>query len=255
MATGCRVTTDVSVAEPSPGSGSVAVRVTLDSDALAAVGGLAALRAQLARADLTAAGWSVDGPVATVAGGATIVATHRFENEPDASQLLAQIAGPGRFRLSLGSHDTFWHTEHRLVGRVDLTCDLECFGDSGLAAVTGSALGVDPGSERRSAARDFPFSLEAQLPGGVHAANGQRRGATLVWTPVLGQAIAVSAETETLNTASVVGVAVAGGIVVLAAGGTTLWRRRRRRLPKVGRAVPAPGSDPGSDPEAVTPPS
>ena len=236
------MTTDVSVAESSPGSGSVAVRVTLDATALAAAGGVAGLRSQLAVADLTAAGWSVAGPAAA-AGGATILVTHRFQREADASRLLAEIAGPGRFDLRLTSHDTFWHTEHRLAGSVDLTCDLECFGDSGLAAVTGSALGVDPSSERAAAARDFPFSLTARLPGGVGATNAERRqGATLAWTPVLGTAVAVAAETETLNTASVIGVAAAGGVVVLAAGGSGLWlgrrrRRRRRAAAVLGEAV------------------
>lgn len=243
LAGGCQVATEVTLSEPTAGSGVVTVGVRLDAAALSEVGGLDALRSQLAVSDLIAAGWSVAGPAATAGGGAAVVVSHGFRREADAARLLAEVAGPGRFRLRLVSHRTFWNTDHRLTGGVDLTCGLDCFGDSGLAAATGRVLGVDPSSEQARAAQDFLFSLSARLPGGLQRSNGApERGGGRRWTPVLGRAIAVSAETETLNTAHVVEVAVGGGLVLLLVIGAGAWWliRARRRGRASGEVVTPP---------------
>jgi hypothetical protein len=186
-----------------------------------------------------------------------VSASHRFQGDAEAAQLISEIAGPGRFRIALRSHRTFWYTSQDLSGDVDLTCGIDCFGDSGLSRVTGNPLGVDPGplagAAGQAADSVFTFSLGARLPGQLQTTNAaQRQGALLTWIPTLGRSLPVMAATRSLNQASVVGVAVGGGLLVLATVGFVGWRvRRRRRLRRdAGRGEAGP---PGG--ETVTPPS
>lgn len=234
---GCTVTTTVSVSEPAPGRGTVAVSVKLDRSALAEVGGLEPLRSQLSAGDLRAAGWTVTDPAATPDGGAVVSARHPFTDQADAGRLVADIAGPNALKVTLRRHRTFWHTDYLLTGGVDLTCGLKCFGDSGLQAATGSPVGVDPGALSSSTGEQpasvFLFGLEVQLPGQVQATNAPaREGGTLRWTPVLGRTLTLTARTSALNEGAVIGVAAGGGgalLVLVALAVLLLVRRRRRR--------------------------
>jgi hypothetical protein len=249
---GCRVATSVAVSEPEPGHGSVSVTVTLDSSALAALGGLAALRSQLSAGDLEAAGWSMTGPAPAPGGGAVVSATHGFGPDSEADQLISEIAGPGRFGLVLRSHRTFWYTYYGLSGAVDLRCGLECFGDTGLRAATGSPLGVDPGAVSAAAGSAggsaggsaFTFSVGARLPGRLEATDSPaRQGGVLVWTPQLGRSLTVSARTRTVNQGTVVAVIGAAGVVLVALASwlsVRLVRRRRRRREAVREVVTPP---------------
>lgn len=255
---GCTVATTVSVSEPSPGVGTVAVSVALDRSALAAVGGLAGLRSELSVGDLSAAGWTVTGPTATAAGGAVVMARHPFAHEADVGPLLSEVAGPGVYNVSLRRHRTFWHTYYRLSGGVDLRCGLDCFGDSGLRAATGSPVGVDPGPLAAAAGEQpssvFRFSLQAALPGRIQSTNASaRRGGTLGWTPVLGRALTLAASSSTLNEGAVVTVAGggAGVVLVLVALVVVLFVRRRRRRRRRRRSQAGAG---GAG-ETVTPSS
>ena len=59
---GCQVHTEMADRAAPNGTGTVTVTVTLDHAAVTALGGQAALAAQLQDADLVAAGWAVTGP-------------------------------------------------------------------------------------------------------------------------------------------------------------------------------------------------
>ncbi|HMC38622.1 MAG TPA: hypothetical protein VKI19_03105 [Acidimicrobiales bacterium] len=250
-ATGCGVATHVSVSADRSGHGSVAVSVSLDAAAVDTVGGLARLRSEVAVDDLRRAGWTVTGPAAMGSGGAQVTATHPFGSFAEAGQLLAQVAGPGRFNLVMTAHHTFWRTSYRLTGDVDLRCGIDCFGDQALKAATGSTVGVDPGalSSAGSAAHVFTFVLDATLPGHVKTTEGAtRRGPVLEWDPVLGRQMPLAAASEVVNEQSIVAVA-AGGAVLLIAAAAGLWfgllrrargRHRRRRRWPWRRDRPAP---------------
>ncbi|MBO0729987.1 MAG: hypothetical protein J2P57_12065, partial [Acidimicrobiaceae bacterium] len=90
VATGCQVTTRVAVNAAPNGSGTLAVTVTLDAQAVAAVGTLAR---QLQTSDLTQAGWLVTGPVPSARGSETVTVRHGFSNPAELHTLAAQLAG------------------------------------------------------------------------------------------------------------------------------------------------------------------
>lgn len=293
--TGCRVSTRVTVDERSAGRGTIRVAVTLDRSALAALGGLSALSSDLDVTGLAASGWQVTGPSAGPGDGAVVTASHSFSSDAEAAQLASSLAGTGPassrpFRFTLTNRTTFWHVYSRLSGTVDLTCGLDCFGDSGLKASTGNATGVDPGPllGGQNPAQIFSFNVQAHLPGGTpksNAANqsGASGNRSLEWAPQLGRVTILSAETEGWNQGSVVLVSVLAGVALLAMVGlitTWLWRRRRRgpggaaharrrrwwpiSKPSDPTSGPAPVSQPegvsGTQPErssteTVTPPS
>ncbi len=236
LASGCAVTTRVSLSVDRSGHGTVGVSVTLDRAALQAVGGLGTLQSELAVEDLRAAGWIVTGPRPLTSGGATVSVEHGFDSLQQAGQLISDVAGPGPFHLVLQAHRSFWHTSYRLSGQVDLTCGLACFGDSALKAATGSVVGVDPasvpGAAGQTPADVFGFVVDARLPGRLQATNATAvNGSTLEWTPRLGSALPVVAATQVANGTAVVEVISAAAVVVvgLAAGLWFGWLRGRRR--------------------------
>jgi hypothetical protein len=238
--TGCQVRTQVGVYQAASGRGVVAVSVSLDRSALAAVGGEPALAAQLQSADLRAAGWVVTGPE-TGPGTTTVVsASHAFTTPAQASTLMAELAGSGSpstrpFRLSLTNRHSFWRDETVLQGQVDLRCGVDCFGDSGLTTALGFPTGVNPGALAAAARQQpdqvFSFSVDAHLPGHVVNSNGTTvNGGAVRWTPQLGQQIQLAAVTRAWNTGRIVAARLAAGVVVLLGIGTGVyWLLRRRR--------------------------
>ncbi len=266
-ATGCQVTTQVAVTTAANGSGTLAVAVTLDAQAIAAVGNLAQ---QLQTSDLVQAGWVVAGPVPSVGGSETVTVRHAFSNPAQLQALAAQLAGSGPeasrpFQLELRRTHSFWHSGTELTGSVDLTCGLACFGDQGLQAALGSPLGVNVNplvqQARQQPGQVFRFSMSAALDGHLLTTNApSRSGSVETWTPVLGQKTTVLAVTQSVNTGHVVLVAVlsgAGLIVVLVLLVFLLLRWRRRRRARSAAAVvptsadvPAPAPAPAEVPPA-----
>jgi hypothetical protein len=257
--TGCQVQTRIAVTETGANRGVVQVTVSLDRAALAAVGGSAALAAQLQEADLVAAGWAVTGPAPGPGSSTVVSASHPYTSLPQASALVAELAGGGSpggrpFRLALAHRRTFWHTDTRLTGTVDLTCGVACFGDSGLASALGFPTGVDPRAMAAATGQRpeqvFLFSLDARLRGSTLDSNAVvLPDGSLRWTPRLGQRLQLAAVTRTWNRGHVVGVSVAAGVagvLLLSGAGYWWWRRRRARRSRRARA---------SLREAVSPPS
>lgn len=237
LAAGCGVGTGVDVTVRPNGSGTVGVTVTLDRAALTQVGDLAA---QLQTSDLARAGWTVAGPRPGPDGSEVVSATKAFATPSEAGPDLASLAGSGPassrpFRMVVSRRHSFWHTSVAVSGRVDLTCGVGCFGDAGLGTLTGSNVGVDPGpigaQSGQTAVQALTFSVVVELPGQVRAAPpGVVNGHAVTWKPVLGQALAVAASSQSVNRAAVT-VVIAGAAVVvilLAAIVVVLVRRRRR---------------------------
>ncbi len=218
--------------------------VTLDKAALTAIGGQAALAAQLQDADLEAAGWTVTGPTTGPESSTVISASHPFATPAEASALVGELAGAGPdasrpFRLSLVQHRSFWRTDTTLTGTVDLTCGLDCFGDAGLKGVLGSSVGVNPAPLEAGAGQNpdqvFGFAVSARLAGSVVSSNAaSEQDGTLHWTPRLGQTLELAAVTRSWNDSRIKTFAIIGGVLVIALLGLLglgifRWRRRRRR--------------------------
>ncbi len=240
VAAGCGVATNIDVTVRPDGSGTVGVTVTLDRAAQTQVGDLAS---QLQTSDLAQAGWTVTGPTAGGDGTVVVRATKDFATPAGAGADVAALAGSGPaptrpFRLMVTRRHSLWRTSLAVAGTVDLTCGPGCFGDAGLAKRLGSAVGVDPGSlssaSGQTAAQVLTFSVTVRLPGQVRAtAPGLVNGHDVTWKPVLGQAVALSASSQSVNTVAVTGAFVGAAVVaVLLLLGVILIFRRRRRARK-----------------------
>ena len=91
LATGCRLDVDVAVSMAADGSGTLSLRAVADAELVDAV---PAAIERLLVDDLVDDGWSVDGPTMTDDGGATVVLTHRFDDDTDLTALLQAIGPP-----------------------------------------------------------------------------------------------------------------------------------------------------------------
>lgn len=216
--------------------------VTLDRDAVKAVGGESALAAQFAGSDLAKAGWLVTGPSPGPNSSVVIGARHGYRTLTEETELLEDLAGSGPparrpFQISVAHHSTFWHRYTTVTGSVDLRCGLDCFDDPGLNSLLGSPTGVDASRLEEASGQTpgqvFAFSLQAALPGRVSATNGVTEAGGIVrWNPKLGQLLSLTARSEDWNPAAVglaiglVGAVVIGLIVTLALVLRRWWRRR-----------------------------
>ena len=188
----CQVRTTVTLDVAEDGSGTVAVAVDLDADAVAqlpdldgdGVSDAADLAALVRDDDLVAAGWTVEGPEAGDDGSVRLQATRSFGTPAEADRVLAELTGPsGPLRdLHVTRSESFGRTRFRFEGTADLSGGLEAFGDEGLAAaLEGEALGEDAAAieERldRPLAETFTLEVTAVLA-----------GRSTSWSPRLGDA-------------------------------------------------------------------
>jgi hypothetical protein len=239
VASGCRVSTVVSVDATSGGHGTVTVAVTLDRGAVEELGGESSLSGQLKTADLTAAGWQVDGPRPGPDSSVVISARHPYSSSAEEAAIIESLAGSGPastrpFQLTLNEHDTFWHVYTRLTGKVNLTCGVDCFGDQGLRSVLGSSVGVEPGplggTAHEQPGQLFGFTVEARLPGRVHQTNAASESAGLLrWTARLGATEELSATAQDWNWGSLILVFTLGFAAVAGTIAALLFRWRRSR--------------------------
>jgi hypothetical protein len=223
---GCKVDTTVAVELGAGGTGRVRAAVVLDRAAAARVPDLAE---QLRADDLRAAGWQVEGPERTDAGGVRIQAVKRFRTPAEASRVVEELTGPsGPFRdFRLRRVRSFVRTDTAFSGVVDLGSGIEGFGDDDLRKLLGgSALGLDPAELEEQLGTPLPevftFEVTARLPGGD----------PVVWHPRLGERIELSAAAEQWNVRGVVSAAVSAAAAVALL--VILLRRRRHphsRLP------------------------
>lgn len=178
--TACKVDVTVHVQVNENGSGRVTVTAVADADLLERAPGLAE---DLNFADASAAGWLVDGPIATDDGGLRVVISHDFLTVEEATALLQSINGAGG-----PLHDTvITRTEDgsqivtSLVGILRVDGGLEAFADSDLLAVIGgSPYAAALGEEGLQATDALSFTFTADFPGDVKA--GGTGGSSLTWT-------------------------------------------------------------------------
>lgn len=216
--------------------------VTLDRDAVKAVGGETALRAQFAGSDLAKAGWRVTGPAPGPSSSVVIEARHGYSTLTEETALVEELAGNGSpshrpFQISVAHHSDFWHRYTTVTGSVDLRCGLDCFGDPGLKTLLGSPTGVDASRLEQESGETpdqvFAFSLQARLPGSMRDTNGVPEPGGLVrWTPKLGQLLSLTARSEGWNptavglTVGLIGAVLIGLIATLVLVARRWWRRR-----------------------------
>jgi len=92
---GCKVDTQVDVTLQADGTGTVVARVALDAGAVRRLTTHAPLAQAVPLADVRAAGWTVSKWAPTAGGGDAITVSHPFVGQPDLTQRIEELAGPG----------------------------------------------------------------------------------------------------------------------------------------------------------------
>jgi hypothetical protein len=163
-----------------------------------------------------------------------VSASKDFRTPAEANQILDELTGPhGGFRLQLSRRRSFWSTSTTFAGTVDLTCGLECFGDTQLQQQLGSNLGLDPAKLQQAGIvpdQILGFVVGVHLPGSVQATNapGRANGAPQ-WPVKLGDKESLLATARVLDVTRIVALAAAAFVLLAAAVGLLVrWRRRRR---------------------------
>lgn len=168
--TACKIDATVAVVVEPDGSGTIALTLVADADVVTQAPGLAE---DLRFDDAVAAGWVLDGPTATEAGGLTVTLTHSFATVEEATVLLQSVNGTGGplhdaklSRLVEGDSVTT-----SLTGNIRVEGGMDAFADPDvLAAIGGSPYADDIAATGQRPADVVTFTMTADLPGTVAAA-------------------------------------------------------------------------------------
>lgn len=173
----CRIDAVVTVDMNDDGSGTLAVTITLDADAVAAaeIGG-GTLDERFRLGDLSAAGWSIGSWERSDDGSATLELVHPFGTPEELVALTESVNGTSGPvpELSVTRSEGFFETRFEAEGVVDLDgTGAGVAADEELAAALVAA-GADPVAVDESltsaARREVAVSLEVKFPDGTSAA-------------------------------------------------------------------------------------
>lgn len=215
----CRVDVDVNVSMADNGSGAVAVTVETDAEVVARAPGLAD---DLRLTDVEAAGWTVEGPTVTPAGGLTVTLQHPFSTPEEATALVASLSGTdGPLRAVAFSRTV---TERAVTYRVTGSGRLDgvgAFTDPDLVATVGATPYLDDIVAAQISPDDavglkfsvaLPGTVDAGRAGSAAAPASAAEDGTLTW------AIPADGTTVDLATTSVRSLERGGGWPALASG-------------------------------------
>lgn len=161
----CRVDTTVHVAVRPDGSGTITVTAVADSELVSKTPGLAE---DLRFADVKNAGWQVEGPTKTDAGGLQVVVTHPFASPEEATALLRSLNGADGplHDVTVTRTATKRQVVTGLTGSLKVTNGLAAFADPDvLAAIGGSPYAKDLTALKLTPADVLTFTFTADLPG------------------------------------------------------------------------------------------
>ena len=232
MATGCQVELAAGIDVNRDGSGQVTAAVGLDAEALKELGDPATgLRVD----DLRQAGWRVAEPRQEADGLTWVRASKPFADPEEAMATMAQLTGPaGPFRdLRLTRTRSLLRSRTTFTGVLDLTGGLAGLSDPDLdERLRDVDLGLDIEGLRQRFGADLGTSVKvkvtAALPGEVTTNAPSRQGDRALWSPELGQTVALEASSEALQIApSVIAAAAAALLVPVVV--VVLARRRANR--------------------------
>jgi hypothetical protein len=187
LLTGCQVRTDVVLHAGADGTGRVEVVVTLDKEAAARAAGT-----KVRTDDLTRAGWDVQAPERTKAGGLVYRAEKRFRSPEEADRVVHEVSGSALRGFTLSRERSFLRTRTALRGTIDLRAGAAAFGDPGLTALLdGEPVGL-PADRVAPLDQALRLQVTAQLP-----------GRTARWTATSGSRVPISVAAEQWNLTSI----------------------------------------------------
>lgn len=181
----CQVDAVVDVEVTEDGSGTVVLTTAFDEEIVEAAPELIdGLRTD----DLSAAGWTVDGPRRAESGGSVIVsATKPFLSPDDLAGVLDEIAGADTLFSDFAVERTrsFARTTYDVTGQINPRISLEEFGDSGITGLVGSPLGLSISELEAAANRPIEETVNLEftitLPDTVTANGADVDGRVARW--------------------------------------------------------------------------
>ena len=188
LLTSCRLDATVELVIGPDGTGMITVTAVADAEVVQQAPGLAE---DLRFDDAVAAGWTVDGPAATDAGGLRVVLGHPVTSAAEATNLLNSLGPPfsqmGLVREVSADGDT---TTTTLTGNLVLTGSFATFADADLvAAVGGSPYADELAASGATPSENMAVTLTAALSGDVdERSNGTAVDGARQWeAPLDGQ--------------------------------------------------------------------
>lgn len=228
-ATACQVTLTAGVDVNRDGTGRVTAGVGLDDEAVREVGDLAtALRID----DVRRAGWQVDPPRKEEDGLTWVRAAKPFTEPEQVPAIVAELNGPtGPFRdFRVERTKSLTRSKTTFTGTVDLAAGLAGLADTELtAALDDVDLGLDVEGLRRRFGDRLKVEASARLPGDVTTNATTRDGRRALWSPELGQSLALQASSEALKVDPRLPIVAGAALLLAVAFLAALLRRRRRR--------------------------
>jgi hypothetical protein len=160
----CQVDIDVDLTVEPDGTGTITMTATADGEVVAAVPTIAD---ELVLDDVAAAGWAIDGPVATDDGGLTVTMSHDFVSDQEATNLLRSLGPPfGQMTVQRGT--TGDETTTQITGLLGLTNGFQTFADDDLVAAIGSVPFADEiAASGATPETSMTVTLRASLPGEI----------------------------------------------------------------------------------------
>ena len=185
---GCRLDVAVDTTVNADGTGAVIVTGTVDKDVVDRVPGLAG---SLVLEDATAAGWTVEGPAATEAGGLIVSLRHSFTTVQEAANLLNSL-GPPFGNLVFERTATTDEVTVAMSGSLSLPGGTwDAFGDQALlTAAGGTPFGAQLSEAGANPAESMSVELAVGLPGDVVETSGERRDGAVMWSAPLDGSVA-----------------------------------------------------------------
>jgi hypothetical protein len=179
----CRLDVVVDTTVSADGSGDVVVSAVVDDDVVDRVPGLAG---SLSLDDATAAGWVVEGPVATEEGGLTVTLRHPFATVQEAANLLNSL-GPPFGDLVFERTATDDEVAVTLSGTLSLPGgSWDAFGDQALLTSTGGTpFGAQLSESGATPAESMAVELAVRLSGEVEETTGDRSEGAIRWSAPL----------------------------------------------------------------------
>ena len=179
----CRLDVAVDTTVNADGTGEVVVAAVVDKDVVDRVPGLAG---SLVLDDATAAGWVVEGPVATEDGGLSVTLRHPFATVQEAANLLNSL-GPPFGNVALERTATEDEITVTMSGSLSLPGGTwDAFGDQALLTSTGGTpFGAQLTESGANPAESMSVELAVRMPGEVEDTTGDR---TRRRSPLVGSA-------------------------------------------------------------------
>ncbi|MFV0316502.1 MAG: hypothetical protein ACK5O2_06005 [Microthrixaceae bacterium] len=222
---GCRTTVGVEITQDDTGGGTLTATLTVDPDALEALGGPEVVLLD----DLSGTAWQVSERSTSDEGGLLIQATRDFTDADTLQTALDELA-PGVFsNVRSDVRSSFATTEHNLSLDVAVSGDLAQFSDDALTeTLGGNPVGYTP-DELKLLGADQPgvatMEVVVSVPGGepddarFDLATGGAQNASLSSTSEDRDSAVI---TLAIVGAALVGIGLLAGLVFL------VWRPRRR---------------------------